>query len=139
MRTENDMTGRFEFAFPVLDTLLRVEVADGDVTIRATRDSFSPQRKARFVRELVSEGFIPEELQWFPIGGPHSFHRGVCWIVDFSWVGIDEAVIARTRRRVVGVIGMASLFAVLLVGLAATGHLGNHLPQAAAARPSAGR
>jgi hypothetical protein len=132
MRTDNGVTGHFEFCFPSLDTLLLVEVAEGDVTIRATRDTFSAQRKAHFVRELVAEGFIPEELKWFPVGEPQSFQRGVCWLVDFSWLGIDEAVVAWTRRRVVGFLCLATLSTALLVGLAATGHLGNHLPEAAA-------
>jgi hypothetical protein len=139
MRTENGVTGHFEFGFPSLDTLLLVEVAEGDVTIRASRDTFSAQRKAYFVRELVAEGFIPEEFQWYPVGGPQSYHRGVHWLVDFSWLGIDEAVVACTRRGVVGFLGLATLFTVLLVGLAATGHLGNRLSEAAAAHFPAGR
>lgn len=138
MKTDNGVTGRYEFCFPRMDTLLLVEVAEGDVTIRATRDTFSPQRKAHFVRELVSEGFISEEYRWLPVGEPQSFQRGVRWIVDFSWLGIDEAMMARMRRKMTVFLGMALVFMVGLVGLVATGHLGNQLPDAAAAhRPYA--
>jgi hypothetical protein len=131
MRTGNGVTGRFEFCFPRMDTLVLVEVTEGDVTIRATRDSFSPQRKARFVRELVSEGFIPEEYRWLPVGEPQSYQRGVRWVVDFSWLGIDEEMMARMRRKTAVFLGMALVFTVVLVGLAANGHLGNQLPEAA--------
>ncbi len=48
----------FEFSFPKKDTLLKVEVWEDAVTIRATRNTFSPPRRAAFVRELIAEGFI---------------------------------------------------------------------------------
>ena len=47
----------YEFDFPTLGTLLRVEESDGAVVVRATRDTFTDERKSRFIRELVAEGF----------------------------------------------------------------------------------
>jgi hypothetical protein len=139
MKIEDGVASHFEFAFPRLDTLLLVEVADAGVTIRATRDTFSPRRKACFVRELVAEGFIPEEFQWFQVEGAHSCHRGVRWLVDVSWLGIDEAMMARTHRGMMKFLGLSFMAAALLVGLVATGHLGNRLPDRAAVHPYSSR
>ena len=46
----------YDFSFPRKDTILKVEVWEDSVTIRATRDSFSARRKDAFVRELIAEG-----------------------------------------------------------------------------------
>jgi len=48
----------FEFSFPALDTLIRVEAWAGRTIIRSSRDTFSTVRKLSFIRELVAEGFI---------------------------------------------------------------------------------
>ncbi len=129
----------FEFCFPRMDTLLLVEVEGRDVTIRATRDTFTERQKDFFVRELAAEGFIPEEAQWFRAEGPNSWQQGVQWLVDFSWLEIDQAVVARTRRWMQSVIALAFVSSVLLVGLAATGHLGNSLPEPLSRHPHAVR
>ena len=73
----------FEFSFPQFDTLVQVEEADGAVVIRTTRDTFSEERKACFVRELAAEGFISEELRWLP-GSLSGASRAVRWLVDRS-------------------------------------------------------
>jgi hypothetical protein len=127
MKTKDDVANHFEFCFPRMDTLLLVEVAESGVTIRATRDTFSPQRKASFVRELVAEGFIPEEFRWLPVGGAQSYGRGIRWLVDFSWLQIEEAVLARMHRMITKLFAFAFVFTVLLVGLVATGRIGNHV------------
>jgi hypothetical protein len=139
MKTEDGVASHFEFAFPRLDTLLLVEVADGAVTIRATRDTFSPQRKACFIRELAAEGFIPEEFRWLQLEEPQSFHRGVRWLVDFSWLSVDGSRFDRTRRGMTRLVGVAFLSMVLLVGLVATGHLGNRVPGTPAGHPFSSR
>ena len=87
----------FEFYFPELDTLVQVEEADGDVTIRATRDTFSERRKCYFIRELAAEGFIPDSYQWFSLAHSESV-RGVRWLIDISWVKLHPAVLARARH-----------------------------------------
>jgi len=46
---------RYEFGFPYLDTSVLVETDADEVVIRITRDTFSPERKAAFVRELIAE------------------------------------------------------------------------------------
>jgi hypothetical protein len=139
MKTKDDVANHFEFCFPRMDTLLLVEVAASGVIIRATRDTFSPQRKACFVRELVAEGFIPDEFRWLPVGGAQSYGRGIRWVVDISWLQIDEAVVARTRRTITKAIAFAFVFTVVLVGLVATGHLGNRVPGAPPGIPYSAR
>jgi hypothetical protein len=91
----------FEFCFIELDyTLVRVEESAGDVTIRATADTFSNHRKICFIRELAAEGFIPDDYRWFSLTGSETYTRVVRWLVDFSWLKLDEALIARTNRLV---------------------------------------
>jgi hypothetical protein len=116
---------RFEFYYPHLDTLLQVEVQDEEVTVRASRDTFSVQRKICFIRELAAEGFIPDECPWFSLAGPESSCRGVHWRVDIAWLKFDEAAAARTRRFVLKLLAGATLLLALLLGLMVTGHLGN--------------
>ena len=129
VKTNRTVPCHFEFCFPRMDTLLLVEVEGRDVTIRATRDTFNERQKDFFVRELASEGFIPEESQWFRPEGQDRWQHGVRWMVDFSWLEIDEAVVARTRRWMLSVIALSLMCSVLLVGLAATGRLGNSEPE----------
>ena len=97
MKTTLPVRQTFEFCFPEKDTLLRVEEAEDSVVIRATRDSFSPSRKASFVRELVAEGFISESYRWFSVAEPDTF-MGVRWLIDISWLRLPETVLASARR-----------------------------------------
>src|SRR5436190_11491087 len=90
-----------EFSFPHLDTELRVEETDRQVIIRATRDTFSLERKLSFIRELAAEGFIPDELRWFSDQRLRA-EPNVQWIVDQSWLSLSPRVLARTRRFVIG-------------------------------------
>ena len=86
---------QFEFCFPHLDTLLLVEERDGAVVIRASRNTFSPMRKAYFIRELATEGFIDDRYLW--ANGTDSL-GGVIWLVDFSWLKPNPAHAAVSRR-----------------------------------------
>jgi hypothetical protein len=90
---------RFEFYFADLDALALVEEADGEVVVRATRDVFTSRRKEFFIRELASEGFIPDACRWTPLAEPGSF-RGIRWVVDASWLRLPAAVLSRARRFV---------------------------------------
>jgi hypothetical protein len=116
----------FEFCFPRQDTLLKVEVWDDAVTIRATRNTFSERRKAAFVRELAAEGFIAEDFQWASNDGAETCCSGVRWLVDTSWLKQDEAMAARTRRTVLRLLAPVAVFLVVFVGIAsaATPRLG---------------
>jgi hypothetical protein len=58
----------FDFYFGPLDALVRVEAVDDQVVNRATRDTFSAQRKASIVRELAAEGFIPDRYRRITAG-----------------------------------------------------------------------
>ncbi len=107
----------YEFHFPELDTLVLVEASEADVTIRATRDTFSEQRKRCFIHELAAEGFIPDDYEWRSLAGSE-MSRGVRWFVDVSWLRIDPAVTAIARRFMVRLLaGGFLLWFALMAGL----------------------
>ena len=121
------MSHRYEFYFADLDTLVRVESSPDDVTIRATRDTFSERRKLSFIHELAAEGFIPEDCAWVPAAGS-GFAPGVCWRIDVTWLKDslpDQACARRFMLRLLG--GATLLWLLLLAGVAwrATGS-GSH-------------
>jgi len=108
----------FEFCFLELDyTLVRVEESDGEVTIRATADTFSPRRKLNFIRELGAEGFIPDDDRWTLRDDAGSPFRGVRWLVDSSWLQVDEALNARNQRLVRRFILPVTLLWLLMLSL----------------------
>ncbi|MDD2765476.1 MAG: hypothetical protein PHE83_16060 [Opitutaceae bacterium] len=105
----------FEFYFPSLDTLVRVEDSAGEVIIRASRNTFSQQRRACFIRELAAEGFIPDHYQWsLPAGLEAS--PGVHWLVDTACFKPDQALAAGTRRFMVQLLASAALLWLLMIG-----------------------
>jgi hypothetical protein len=101
MKTVQLPPRRFEFGFPHLDTSVLVEDFGDSVAIRATRDTFTEQRKIAFIRELAAEGFIDTSYQWFSLAGPEAY-LGVRWRVDFSWLELPALLLARLRRLMVG-------------------------------------
>jgi hypothetical protein len=128
---------RFEFSFPHLDTDLQVEVRDGDVTILATRDTFSDDRKAAFVHELAAEGFIPDAFMWYSPRGFRPAGQQLAWRVDSAWFGTTDTTTTRTRGLYFRALSYSSaLAAALFLGLLVCGNLGNgHAGVAAAGRP----
>src|ERR1700677_1863250 len=80
---------RYVFRFPPLDTVPPVDVLDEAVTIRASRNTFSKRRKISFVRELVAEGFIPDEFQWSSLPDAEPDYP-IQWLVDRSRFEIVE-------------------------------------------------
>ncbi len=108
MQTQSALPCCFEFYFPDVDTLVQVETSSAAVVIRASRDTFSDQRKRRFIHELAAEGFIPDDYEWLSLAGSE-LSRGVRWLVDISWLKIDPAMTARTRRFMVRLIAGAAL------------------------------
>jgi hypothetical protein len=110
-------------SLPAEDTVLQVDVLDDAVTIRASRNTFSKRRKISFVRELVAEGFIPDEFQWssLPETGPD---YPIQWIVDRSRFEIVEGAALSKDVALRLFAGTALMVAVLLATLF-TGHLGN--------------
>ncbi len=114
-----------EFSFARLDTLVRVELSDESVTIRATRDTFSPRRKDFFIRELAAEGFIPDRFQWSaPDDAGTSFGR-IRWLVDSTWLSLSEENRARSRRMEFRFLSLAVLLLSLLLELGLPGLLGD--------------
>jgi hypothetical protein len=98
----------YEFAFPQLDTLVRVDQAEDLVLIRATRDTFSSMRKESFIHELAAEGFIDDGYQSFSATEAHP----ACplrWRIDVSWLKLDAEQAALTRRFVFRLFGGAVL------------------------------
>lgn len=104
----------YEFAFPRHDTLIWVEETGGGITVHATRDTFSAEHKAAFLRELALEGFIPEEYQW--AAGLEGWGRfRIHWVIDYSWLKISETLLKRVRRLMIGLfLSVATLWAILM-------------------------
>jgi len=125
----------YDFNFPRLDTHLKVEVWTDGVSIRATRDSFSVERKDSFIRELASEGFISDDYRWFTPAGAGSASRGVRWIVDPSMDGDAGGRDERTRRFATMLAVPAAIVMAILVGLISTGYVGNGRMVAGLQRP----
>ncbi len=89
MNTPTAESRSYEFRFPHLDTMLKVEVLGENVTIFASRNSFSRRRKELFVRELALEGFIPEGVA---CGFAKEAGRQACglrWILDEGLSALD--------------------------------------------------
>lgn len=115
---------RYQFTFPQHDTELQVEVRDDDVVIRATRDTFTEERKASFIHELASEGFIPDDYMWYSPYGGRKTGRTILWKIDPFWPG--EAAPESHRRLVyVQALSYSALILALFMGLLFTGNLGN--------------
>jgi hypothetical protein len=115
VKTTSPQSRTYEFGFPHLDTLVLVEDHGSSVVIRATRDTFSEQRKIAFIRELAAEGFIDDSYRWFSLAGKESYF-GVRWRVDFSWLELPAIIITRARRFMLGLqLGGFLVWAVLLV------------------------
>jgi hypothetical protein len=121
MKTHQSRRHSFEFCFPKLDALLLVEETDGEVVIRASRNKFSDERKARFVRYLASEGFIPESYRFHPLAESGSF-MGVRWMVDISWLKPDPALAANAQRSIIRVLAGGGLVWLLTMGCALRWH-----------------
>jgi hypothetical protein len=90
---------KVEFYHRLPENFLLVENEDdGRVVIRAVFDNYSERRKALFIRELASEGFIPDEFQFLTNTGGDGFF-GVRWIIDNSWLAVPAEVISMSYRR----------------------------------------
>jgi len=100
---------------------VQVEVIDESVTVRASRNAFNAQRRDSFIRELASEGFIPESNLWKSLTGG----RGIRWIVDRSWMGFDEMTAAYGRRLGIGTFSGMLLGTALMMALLFGGYLGS--------------
>ena len=105
---------RFNFSFPLLDTLVRVEKSNERVLIRASRDTFSEPRKISFVHELAAEGFIDDSYASFS-GFDRSFFA-IDWVIDGSWLMPDKAARAATNRFMIRLIASVALLWVVLMG-----------------------
>jgi hypothetical protein len=104
----------YTFVFPRLDTVLEVEAVTEGVVVHASRDTFSPARKASFLRELAAEGFIGEDYAnpWPGASPP------VRWEVEPAGFMPDAAQRAETRRFMLRVFLSAGALWVLLMGFA---------------------
>lgn len=119
MRAQKVLARDFQFYFPDLDNIILVQShEDESVTIRASKDNCSEDRKIFFIRKLAAEGFIPDQYQWFT--GSTDASNGVLWIKDFSWLRRRPVVDRQTNRFMVrllvaGSILLAAMLRVLLV------------------------
>jgi hypothetical protein len=117
MKTPTAETQFFEFRFPHLDTMLRLEVNNENATIYASRDSFSQLRKEMFIRELNAEGFIPETVLGYFGSDPEVPCSGVRWIVDHGWRARDEVSEASAQRFVRNIFMSSFLLIAVFFGL----------------------
>ena len=108
MQTRNVAHERREFCFSNLDTLVRVEELDDTVIVRATRNTFSDQRKILFIHELAADGFITETYQWFS-GFDTLSAPPVRWMVDASWPELDAGFRKQTNRLMISLLVVAIL------------------------------
>jgi len=95
-----------EFYYYKTDNLIRVENRErgvGGVVIRVLHDNFTEDAKHAFVRQLASEGFVPEGCE------------PVTWIVDDSWTFKlrPPRLISRFGRPVVATTMMILLMALI--------------------------
>jgi hypothetical protein len=99
-----------------LDNHLQLEVSGGRIDIRTRRDNVSEIRKDYFVRELVAEGFIPDDRSFDPVH----------WITDAS-VGRAMLQDRRANRYTHAVfVGMLSMGLCLAVTFLAFIQFGNN-------------
>jgi hypothetical protein len=129
MKTHLSEPTSFEFCFPQLDTLALVENQRDEVVIRLTRDTFSAERKTHFIRELAAEGFIAEDYRWISTRTPFSTLR-VSWLLDRAWLKPDPALIAKTRRCMVGLLAGGVLLWLILLTAVLCGAVGPDLSNA---------
>jgi hypothetical protein len=103
---------QYEFYISRLDTHLLVEDEKDAVVVRATRNTFSPQRKACFIRELATEGFIDDRHTWS--NGTDSLN-GVAWVIDKSWLKLHPTNTAISRRFMLHLFAGASVLWLALI------------------------
>lgn len=114
MQTRTHYGRCFEFNFPGLDTLVKVEHFAGKVIIRATRNSFSQARKILFIHELAAEGFIPDNFCWY---SEDTMGFALDWIVEPSLRVPDSAIRTANRFMFKLLAGGAVLFLLSLLFL----------------------
>ena len=115
MRAVRTDSEAYDFSFSDIDTRVRVQTRDGEVTIRATRDSFTLKRKEYFIHELAAEGFIPDVYGWFSMDAGGSGRMGVRWVVDDAWPGTAPEEKAASNLVLLGLLsGSALLLALTL-------------------------
>jgi hypothetical protein len=127
MKTNTIEPETFEFCFPKLDTLVCVENRPDEVVIRATRATFSEERKAYFVRELAAEGFIPLDYKWLGEQSTFSCNPVVRWLVDCSWWTLSPNAVASTRRFMIRTLVGGALLWLLLMTCAISGSIRHDL------------
>jgi hypothetical protein len=116
MQAQSSPPCYYEFYFPDVDTHVQVESSSAAVIIRATRNTFSEERKRRFIHVLAAEGFIPDEFEWLSLAGSE-LSRGVHWLVDISWLKINPEMTARNRRFMVRLLAGAGLLWLVMMAV----------------------
>jgi hypothetical protein len=122
MRGQKVLAKQFEFYFADLDNSILVENTEsGTVIIRAVRDNVSEERKAFFIRQLATEGFIPDMFQWFH--GATGEACGVRWVVDHSWLKIPLVVKRRAATFICGLMIFCCLVWLVMMALVILPHV----------------
>jgi hypothetical protein len=114
MRAQKVLAKDFQFYLSDLDNIILVECREDEtITVRATKNNCSEQRKITFIRGLAAEGFVPDNYQWF--SGATDGSNGVRWIKDLSWLKIQPVVRKRSNRFMTRLLIAACVFCVAMM------------------------
>jgi len=100
MKTNTHSDRSRDFYFADIDTMVLVEETESELIVRATRNTFTEQRKIRWIRELAAEGFISSTYGKFA-GFDTPSWIPVRWRIDRSWVKPNPEHLAQSRRFMV--------------------------------------
>jgi hypothetical protein len=106
---------QFEFFHPHPYNFQLVQSEGEEVTIYAAFDNFSERRKSMFIRELAAEGFIPDCYERF--SSLDGAFRGVSWVIDGSWVKVNERIKRWADRLCARLLFAASLVLLILAAI----------------------
>ena len=136
MRVQKVLSKEFQFYIADLDNIVLVKsLADGTVTVRATKANCSDARKTAFIRHLASEGFIPDEYQW--LSGSLDETKGIRWIKDYSWLKMSPVVKRRANRLMAKWLVAAGIIWLAMIRVLLVSHPGDSAGKAGQISPPA--
>lgn len=121
MRAQKVLAKDFQFYFSDLDNIVLVEChEDETVTVRATKNNCSQERKISFIRKLAAEGFLPDNYQWF--SGETDGSNGLRWIKDLSWLKVQPVVKKHSNRFMKRLLVAACIFWMVMMRVLLVSH-----------------
>ncbi|HTL55450.1 MAG TPA: hypothetical protein VL361_07205 [Candidatus Limnocylindrales bacterium] len=105
-----------QFANSHPENLLVIENRPDAIVIRAARNNLSLPQKARLIRYLAAEGYIPAVYQSFNQAAP-KFHPRIDWIVDCS-LAVPQPSPRQVLPRILFLVFSAGLLWLVLMSFA---------------------